>query len=273
MITTVYLAAYTFRNYRVVQALIQARHANILRAFGYSVNEKFHNEVYLVLESVPKYGSLNEFLTKEEKRRMLNATHRCRIMCDVAKALMFLHNGGVIDGSSEYIFMHRDLNSSCICLTADLTAKVVIDYDKAIVRIRDEEDNQEDSSDRAVVGNPNPGYTCPWYLRGNVFQPECDVFSFGVILLEILTGSLQVGQNSDRSFGEDLVDRYFFSNEKGSFLVNDVDPLAGYEWNSCLSTIAKAALSCVDFDPFKRPNSTDLSGKLSQICDKFLQMT
>ena len=187
-----------------------------------------------MLENIPKHGSLNEFLAKEGKRKFLTAQHRCRIMCEIAKAVHFLHKGGVVDGTSEYMFLHRDINSSCICLSADFTAKLVVDYDKAVVELHDVED--EGTSDGVVIGTA--GYTCPWYLRGNrKYQAECDVFSFGVVVLEMITGSLQAGQSADRSFGEDLVDRYFFSNEKSSLLIKDVDPLAGSEWTEVLVSI------------------------------------
>jgi serine/threonine protein kinase len=222
----------------------------------------FHNELYLVIESIPKHGSLNEFLAKEDKRKVLTAEHRCRIMCEGAMAISFLHNGGIVDGASEYKFLHRDINSSCICLTADLTAKLVVDYDKAVVEMHDADDKQV-SVDSTTVGTA--GYTCPWFSRGNrKYQAECDIFSFGVVLLEMIIGTLQAGQKADRSYGEDLVDRYFFSNDS-SLLVKDVDPLAGNEWNEVILSLAKVALSCVDFDPFKRPQAQLLSDKLSGI--------
>ena len=169
-------------------------HANIIRLVGYylppcgnlSESEQSMKEPCLVYEYAP-CGGLNTILKDNDKAAKLNWHSRLNIAIGVAKGLHYMHSS--IADCPAY---HRDMKSSHIALMADYTPRI-IDYrphtmycpwgwgDSTV-------SDHFDTCDR-------PGtfeYMCPDYRSGEVikYDATCEVYSFGIVLLELLTGQL-----------------------------------------------------------------------------------
>jgi len=98
------------------------------------------------------------------------------------------------------------------------------------------------------------GYLCPRYRAGHGYTIDCEVYSFGVVIFEIITGSLQ-----------DSVD-LTMKNKTVQDLITNADELAGSGWDKVLCRLAELALSCVSCkEREKRPHFGEISNKLSLI--------
>ncbi|KAI7746097.1 hypothetical protein M8C21_024662, partial [Ambrosia artemisiifolia] len=150
-----------------LEILFEYKHENIIGLRGYC-NE--NNEKILVYEYASN-GSLDMHLNDAS----LTWTQRIKIGIDVAIALDFLHGG-----SSPVI--HRDIKSSNILLHSDWKAKVTDFGLSAIVPINNEIDFVVDDA----CGTP--GYIDPQYMEKGFLTRESDIYSFGVVLFEMLCG-------------------------------------------------------------------------------------
>lgn len=116
-------------------------------------------------------------------RLQLSWQRRLQIALDVATALSYLHGGrGGINAC-----YHRDIKSANICLKGNFTAQLI---DCGLAKFVREENVTAASSASRKVGTP--GYICPLYLNDVItYSAECDVFSFGIVLFELIVGQVQ----------------------------------------------------------------------------------
>jgi len=125
-------------------------------------------------------------------------------MYEVVGSLNYLHSGG----ASNYMFFHRDIKPGNICLDTNFTAKLMVcglaKLVEDLLAARSVRPSLLQTSGAQVFGTP--GYICPWYgSRTKDFQASCDVYSFDVLGLELIVGTLQEGQSGERDLGH-LVD-------------------------------------------------------------------
>ena len=211
-------------------------------------------------------GSLDTFLTGDGDRRSLLSGHcRVQIMYEVIRSLHFLHGGG----ASGFTFFHRDIKSGNICLDKSFTAKI-IDCGLAKLVVDEQELKKGHvlgsvrrslitSSESVVFGTE--GYICNWYLRTKSYIAACDVFSFGVVMIELITGCLQNGQSgADRTLG-DFLDRY--EEEPAKLRSKDVDSMAGESWDLVLDDLCELALKCTSEKRNERPSTKSLMESLT----------
>jgi serine/threonine protein kinase len=238
--------------------------------YGYNV-QLHQSSQFLVYEYLAN-GSLNTFLMSEDGRTRLPSQIRLSIMFQITRSVHFLHTGGC---NGLEIF-HRDIKAGNICLAKDYTAKLI---DCGLAKFVP--DNKFGTlpgsitptilNESGAVAFGTPGYVCPIYSRGHVpFSAPCDVFSLGVVFVELIVGCLQGGQSSrnDQNFG-DFFSRYIRDNddepiENGwEILMSEADVAA--EWNvDTLKTLCKVALRCMAASPKKRITTADLIEELSR---------
>lgn len=203
----------------------------------------------LVYEFMPK-GSLENHLFRKGVEP-IPWTTRMRIAVDVARGLSFLHN---LDANVIY----RDLKASNVLLDSDFNAKL---SDFGLARAGPTGDNTHVST--RVVGTR--GYAAPEYVATGHLTPKNDVYTYGVVLLELLSGRRATGDDRPGAVEETLVDwaKPFLSDNRRVLRIMDTRLGGQYSKKVALSTAA-LALRCLHMDPKNRPTMTEVLHTMEQ---------
>ncbi|GLU10219.1 hypothetical protein SLE2022_270390 [Rubroshorea leprosula] len=221
-----------------IAVLTKVRHRHLVALLGYCVNG---NERLLVYEYMPQ-GTLAQHLFQWRQHGYSPLTWRQRvsIALDVARAVEYLHS------LAQQSFIHRDLKPSNILLGDDMRAKVA---DFGLVKIAPE---GKSSVETRLAGTL--GYLAPEYTATGKVTTKVDVFAFGVVLMEMITGRKALDHTLPDE-NSHLV-KWFVGvliSKDNILTVVDETLNPNEETMTSISKVAELAVHCTR-DPQQRPN-------------------
>ncbi|XP_068341438.1 probable leucine-rich repeat receptor-like protein kinase At5g63930 [Pyrus communis] len=225
-----------------ILTLGKIRHRNIVKLCGFC----YYQGCNLLLYEYMARGSLGELL--HGTSCSLDWTTRFMIALGVAQGLSYLHH------DCKPIIFHRDIKSNDILLDDKFESRV---GDFGLAKVMD----MPHSTTLSVVAG-SYGYITPEYVYTLKVTEKCDIYSFGAILLELLTGRTPVQSIEE---GGDLVTwvrNYFLLHLLSSGVLDARLDLQDEATVSHMITVLKIALMCTSMSPFNRPTMREVVSML-----------
>ncbi|KAF8023463.1 hypothetical protein BT93_F0844 [Corymbia citriodora subsp. variegata] len=228
-----------------IRALTEIRHRNIVKLEGFCAHPQHSFLVYEYLER----GSFSAILSNEEEAKQLDWNKRVNIVKGVAYALSYMHH----DCSPPIV--HRDISSNNILLDSEYEAHVSDFGTAKLLKL-------DTSNWTAVVGTY--GYVAPELAYTMKVTEKCDVYSFGIVAIEVIKGRHPGDCISSLLAPVDM--------EISIVLRNILDPRLPMPPPSIedkLLTIFKLAIACLSASPQLRPSMETISQRLSTCSTTF----
>ncbi|EPS68971.1 hypothetical protein M569_05794, partial [Genlisea aurea] len=213
------------------------RHKNLVQLQGWCVEK---GELLLVYEFMPN-GSLDKALYEKPGGEPLRWAHRYNIAVGLASALTYLHQ------ECEQQVIHRDVKASNVMLDAGYNARL---GDFGLARLTD-----HDKSPVSTLTAGTMGYLAPEYLQYGKATEKTDVFSYGVVVLELACGRRPIER--ERGGSEkmvNLVDWVWKLHSEGKILEASDEGIKWEGGEKMMKKLLLVGLSCANPDGEKRPS-------------------
>ncbi|XP_078447821.1 protein kinase superfamily protein [Wolffia australiana] len=218
---------------RELDLLRRVRHPHVIRIIGFCDDRE---EGALVMEYAAR-GTLHEKLHLTDSQQVLSWSARTRIALQIAQVVDHLHN------ECGLPIIHCDLKPSNVLLDEQLNVKLC-DFGSAMSGF-----GPTISANPKSAMEGSPGYVDPHYIRTGVLSKNCDVYSFGVLLLELISGVEVSTADKTKLLEEDLVD---------SRLRGDFDG----EETAAMLVLARR---CMAEQPSSRPSMAEIVGAIGRL--------
>ncbi|KAK2408289.1 receptor kinase protein Xa21 [Trifolium repens] len=229
-------------------AMKNLRHRNLVKIISGCSNLDFKA---LVMEFMSN-GSVDKWLYSHNY--CLNFLQRLNIMIDVASALEYLHHG------SSVPVVHCDLKPTNVLLDENMVAHV---SDFGIAKLMDEGQSKTHTQTLATIG-----YLAPEYGSKGIVSVKGDVFSYGIMLMEIFTRR----KPTDDMFGAELSLKTWISQSLPNSIMEVLDSNLVQQYGgqiddilTYMSSIFDLALNCCEDSPEARNNMADVTASLIKI--------
>ena len=216
----------------------RTHHRNLLRLLGFCVE---NDQRLLVYELMPN-GTLSQFLFKEGERPTW--LQRSDMALEIARGLHYLHE------ECEAQIIHCDIKPENVLLDVNYTAKIA---DFGLSKLLDKQQTRTDTNVRGTIG-----YMAPEWLRMAPITFKVDVYSFGVILLEIICGRrhIEPSRVEEESEKDDLILSNWvlscvISGKLEMVVGHDPEVLSDFKR---FERMALVGLWCIHPDPILRPS-------------------
>lgn len=222
-------------------SVLKVNHGNLVKLEGFCIDQEEGN-CYLVYEYVEN-GSLYSWL-HEPKKEKLSWKTRLRIAIDIANGLQYIHE------HTRPQVVHKDIKSSNILLDTNMRAKIA-NFGLA--------KSGMNAITMHIVGTQ--GYIAPEYLADGVVSTKMDVFSFGVVLLELVSGKEAIDDEGNVLWAS-AINTFDVNNEQEKVrkLMEwlDKDILKETCSMESLMGVVNVAILCLHKDLSKRPSIMDI---------------
>ncbi|CAO2815292.1 unnamed protein product [Amaranthus hypochondriacus] len=219
-------------------------HPNLVRLCGCCVDT---SQLLLVYEFMENKDLGHALFSAGEGRSRFDWRTRKKICIGIARGLVFLHE------ESRLKIVHRDIKATNVLLDRDLNPKI---SDFGLAKLNEEEISQISTRVAGTIG-----YMAPEYALWGYLTPKVDVYSFGVLILEVMAGrsNMKFQPNEEHYC---LLDKAFFLKQKGD-LLELMDPTLGSKYNKDeASKIIQIALLCTNPSPALRPTMSEVLSML-----------
>ncbi|TKY68781.1 inactive leucine-rich repeat receptor protein kinase [Spatholobus suberectus] len=231
------------------------KHRNLVPLLGFCMAKK---ERLLVYKNMPN-ANLHDQLHPADGVSTLDWTTRLKIAIGAAKGLAWLHH------SCNPRIIHRNISSKCILLDADFEPKI---SDFGLARMMNPIDTHLSTFVNGEFGDL--GYVAPEYTRTLVATPKGDIYSFGTVLLELVTGERPTNvAKAPETFKGNLVE-WITELSSNSKLRDAIDEsLVGKGVDNELFQFLKVACNCVLPTPKERPTMFEVYQLLRAIGGRY----
>ncbi|KAJ4715029.1 LysM receptor kinase [Melia azedarach] len=223
-----------------INLLNKINHSNLIRLSGVCFND---GNWYLVYEYAVN-GSLNDWIYGNNGEKFLNWAQRIRIALDVAEGLNYLHS------FTSPPHIHKDIKSSNVLLDSDFRAKIA---NFALARQAERQEG-EFALTSHIVGTK--GYIAPEYLENGLVSTKLDVYAFGVLMLEMLTGKEAAALYTEENVHlSDVLNPLLNKNDEEESLKHFIDPsMQGIYPSEIAILVIKLIDSCLKKAPDRSTN-------------------
>ncbi|CAH9094232.1 unnamed protein product [Cuscuta europaea] len=231
-----------------VNYLGQFSHPHLVKLYGYCLEDEHR---LLVYEFMPRGSLENHLFRRGSYFQPLSWYLRLKVALGAAKGLAFLH-------SAESQVIYRDFKASNILLDSSYNAKLS-DFGLA----KDGPTGDKSHVSTRVMGTY--GYAAPEYLATGHLSSKSDIYSFGVVLLELLSGRRAIDKN--RPSGEhNLVEwsKPYLGNKRRLFRIMD-NRLEGQYKVEVAQRLANLASRCLSTEPRYRPSMDEVVKEIEQL--------
>ncbi|XP_042412930.1 LRR receptor kinase SERK2-like isoform X5 [Zingiber officinale] len=226
---------------REVEMISVAVHKNLLRLIGFCTTPKERLLVYPFMQNLSVAYRLREFKTGEP---VLNWTTRKRVALGTARGLEYLHE------HCNPKIIHRDVKAANVLLDEDFEA-VVGDF--GLAKLVDVRKTSVTTQVRGTMG-----HIAPEYLSTGKSSERTDVFGYGIMLLELVTGQRAIDFSRLEEEDDVLLLDHVKKLQREKRLGDIVDRNLNNEYDGQVEMMIQVALLCTQASPEDRPTMSEV---------------
>ncbi|GMY10409.1 probable LRR receptor-like serine/threonine-protein kinase At1g06840 isoform X1 [Fagus crenata] len=228
-----------------IELLSRVHHRNLVSLIGYCDEESQQMLIYEFMSN----GCLRDHLSAKSKEP-LSFAMRLRMALGSAKGILYLHT------EADPPIFHRDIKASNILLDSKYTPKVADFGLSRLAPVPDIEGEVPGHVSTVVKGTP--GYLDPEYFLTRKLTDKSDVYSLGVVFLELLTGMQAI------SHGKNIV-REVNAKYQSGMIFSVIDGRMGSYPSECVVKFLTLALKCCQEETDARPSMAEVVRELDSI--------